>query len=352
MRYIAFLIIIGFVFSCNKDETTRSDVYKLQHKGLPAPNLPSDNILTHDGVELGRRLFYEKALSLDNTISCASCHIQEFAFGDPNRFSIGVNGLLGNRQAMGVINLAWNDNEFFWDGRAHLLRDQAVLPIQDPLEMQETIENVIQKLGQLDYINRFNDVFGSEDITEERIGLALEQFMITLVSNNSKYDKVQAGEATFSPSEERGRKLFFDPVNPTDPQNSGAFCVKCHGGPNFANNQYMNNGLDLDEDILDPGRYNVTQNINDTGAFRVPTLRNIELTAPYMHDGRFETLEQVVDHYNNGVQQSAGTDLGLVFIQNGGGLQLTQQEKSDLVAFLKTLTDPTFINNPKYSDPF
>jgi cytochrome c peroxidase len=249
--------------------------------------------------------------------------------------------------------MAWNNNEFFWDGRAHLLRAQALMPIQDPLEMNETLTNVIDKLETIpDYIERFDEVFGSPVINEFRISLALEQFMNTIASNKSKYDKVQLGKATFTASEERGRMLFFNQFNPVNPNLSGANCAHCHGGANFENNDYMNNGLDIDADMVDMGRGEVINNDLYRGTFKVPSLRNIELTPPYMHDGRFDTLEEVVDHYNNGIKISSTLNSTLASVQNNGGFQLSEQDKVDLIVFLKTLTDYELINNPKFSDPF
>lgn len=227
------------------------------------------------------------------------------------------------------------------------------MPIQDPLEMNETLTNVIDKLETIpDYIERFDEVFGSPEINEFRISLALEQFMNTIVSNKSKYDKVQLGKATFTASEERGRMLFFNQFNPANLNLSGANCAHCHGGANFENNDYINNGLDIDADMVDMGRGEVINNDLYRGTFKVPSLRNIELTPPYMHDGRFDTLEEVVDHYNNGIKISSTLNSTLASVQNNGGLQLSEQDKVDLIAFLKTLTDYELINNPKFSDPF
>lgn len=352
---VALSIILTF-FSCTEDdkpEPATLTPYTLEHEGLTSPNIAEDNPLTEEGVALGRMLFYEKLLSKDGTMSCASCHAQANAFADTARFSIGVEGLPGKRQAMAVFNMAWNDNEFFWDGRAHLLRDQALLPIQDPLEMNETLENVISKLNQnSDYQQRFEKVFKEAGITELTISLALEQFMNSIVSNKSKYDKFLAGQASLTTSEEKGRQLFFAAFDPSDPAGSGANCSICHGGPNFENDSYMSNGLDAENNITDAGRQEVTNNPYELGSFKVPSLRNIELTPPYMHDGRFATLEEVIDHYDSGVQFSSALNPTLESIQNNGGLMLSTQDKADLIAFLKTLTDPELITNPKYSDPF
>ncbi len=253
---------------------------------------------------------------------------------------------------MAIFNMAWNSNEFFWDGRAHLLRDQALKPIQDELEMDETLENVIKKLDASEmYKDQFSRAFGSEEINENNIALAIEQFMLSIVSYNSKFDKWQAGKVELSQSEERGRKLFFTEYNPFFPEQSGADCQHCHGGANFENDQYMNNGLDIDADILDIGREMVTMNPMDRGKFKVPSLRNIELTPPYMHDGRFKTLEEVVGHYNAGIQLSNTADVTVLNTKETG-LFLDEQDKVDLVNFLKTLTDPTFVKDTRYKSPF
>lgn len=344
--------------ACKKDDnnTTTDTVeyvatpYALKHEGFPLPTIAQDNQLTVQGVKLGRMLFYEKMMSKDGTQSCASCHRQEHAFTDTAKFSIGVRGLQGKRQAMTVFNMAWHSNEFFWDGRAHLLRDQSLLPIQDELEMDETLANVVTKLSQSQtYKDQFKRAFGSEEINSEKMSLAMEQFMNSIVSNNSKYDQYLAGKIQLSPSEERGRQLFFGEYNQFFPDSSGADCAHCHGGPNFENDKYMNNGLDAT--FTDNGRENATKNANDKGKFKVTSLRNIALTTPYMHDGRFTTLEQVVEHYNSGLKASATLDPALEQTR-ATGLFLDAQEKADLVAFLKTLTDQTLITNPEYSDPF
>ncbi len=319
---------------------------------LPDPMIPADNALTVQKVLLGRMLFYEKALSGDGTMSCASCHKQENAFSDINQFSIGIEGLPGHRQAMAIFNMGLNSNGFFWDGRSPTLRDQSLKPIQDALEMNETLENVINKLSNKPrYQMQFTKAFGDPNVTAERIALALEQFMISIVSDNSRYDQYLRGEIALTDSEERGRQLFFAEYNPAFPNLSGADCAHCHSGSNFENDQFMNNGLDSDAQMADNGRQNVTQNASDKGKFKVPTLRNIELTYPYMHDGRFTTLEEVVDHYNSGIVSSSTLDPALANTMTTG-LMLSAQDKEDLVNFLKTLTDNTLITNPAYKTPF
>lgn len=355
--YIIPLLVL-FIMSCGEDEPIQvveldDTPYVLEYGDLPAPDLPADNDLTQQGVQLGRMLFYETMLSKDGSQSCASCHNQLDGFSDTLQFSIGVEMLPGKRQAMPVFNMAWHSNEFFWDGRAHLLRDQSLKPIEDPLEMNETLENVILKLSDTQmYRDQFTRAFGSEEITSEKMALAMEQFMLSIVSYNSKYDQFLAGNALLSESEERGRILFETEYNPFFPDQSGADCVHCHGGLNFENDQYMNNGLDGDAEFTDVGREEVTGHLADKAKFKVPSLRNVELTHPYMHDGRFETLEEVVDHYDLHIKQSSTLDPALFQVVDNGGLNLTAEDKVDLVNFLKTLTDHTFLNNEEYADPF
>lgn len=365
-KIILFLSLITTfllaLFACKKDTKATDPVgepakydgtpYAFISGSFPAPNIANDNALTEQGVQLGRMLFYEKTLSKNNMISCASCHKQEFAFDDTANFSIGVLGLKGKRQAMAIFNTAWHSNEFFWDGRAHLLRDQSLLPIQDTLEMFETLPSIINKLSDNPmYKVQFTKAFGTSEVNSEKISKALEQFMNSIVSNESKYDKYLAGSATLTTSEDNGRKLFFQEYNQFFPAQSGAECSHCHSGFNFTNNDYMNNGLDTDASITDIGREKVTNNIADKAKFKVPSLRNIALTAPYMHDGRFKTLEEVVDHYNNGLKASTYIDPALENTR-GTGLMLNAQQKADLVNFLKTLTDNSLVNNPKYKSPF
>lgn len=365
--YTALVVvaIATTVVACSKDDDVAGESalptiaglydntpYNLQYGTLPTPSIPSDNPLTIQGVELGRMLFYDKQLSGDGTLACAGCHVQEHGFSDTARFSIGILGFPGGRQAMASVNMLWNNNEFFWDGRAHLLRDQAILPIQDSLEMNETLANVIAKLSSSQtYLDQFERAFGNNVIDSFKVSLALEQFMNSIVSWNSRYDKVERGDLSYTASEQRGKDLFFDEYNPFFPATSGADCAHCHSGGNFENDLYMNNGLDADVNFLDDGRMKVTFNAMDRAKFKVPTLRNIELTPPYMHDGRFTTLEQVVDHYNSGLVNSTTIDPALENTRTTG-LFLTALDKADLVAFLKTLTDTDMTSDPRFSTPF
>lgn len=352
---IAVLIIT--ILSCNDDSPEPlmaeydSTPYVLRTGSLPVPDLPQDNLLTEQGVLLGKMLFFEERLSRDNSQSCASCHRQVDGFSDTARVSIGVEGLGGRRQAMPIFNMAWNTNGFFWDGRAELLRHQALLPIQDPLEMDETLDRVLDKLSaDRSYKEQFIRAFGDEEISTDRIALALEQFMLSIVSLDSKYDRYLAGMEALTPSEDRGRELFFTEYNPFFPDDSGADCQHCHSGKNFENDQYLNNGLDADADFVDLGRAEVTKDPSDNAKFKVPSLRNVAVTAPYMHDGRFTTLEEVIDHYNSGLQPSSTIDPAIE-PSIGTGLLLTDDDKVDLINFLKTLTDQVYLNNPEYFSP-
>ncbi|NEN23834.1 cytochrome-c peroxidase [Cryomorpha ignava] len=358
---ICLLVSAALWQACADDESEQpkpqpavydATAYELNYYGLPAPNLPADNQLTKQSVQLGKMLFYEPMLSRNGVQTCATCHSQPSSFSDTAKFSIGVEGLPGKRQSMAIFNMAWHTNQFFWDGRADLLRDQVLMPIQDPLEMNETLENVVAKLsGTQLYRDQFMRAFGTEDVNPERISLALEQFILTIISANSKYDKYKAGLAELSESELRGLELFEAEYNPFFPEFSGADCQHCHGGPNFENDLYMNNGLDIEADFLDFGRENATENPADRAKFKVPSLRNIAVTPPYMHDGRFATLEEVVDHYNEGIHPSPTIDQALLATAETG-LFLTTEDKTDLINFLKTLTDETYLENPEYASPF
>lgn len=309
---------------------------------LPQVKLPADNPLTVEGVSLGEKLFHDPRLSVNNTQSCASCHIRSQAFSDLRQFSEGAEGQMGKRHAMPLFNLAW-DSSFFWDGRARSLREQVLMPVQDAHEMNESLSRVVKKIA--DRAEDFTQAFGTGEINAERIAKSLEQYLLTLVSQESRFDRAARKIAALSEAEKRGLQLFvteFDPARGL----RGADCFHCHGGTLFTDHQFKNNGLDLIPS--DKGRMGVTGNAADLGKFKTPSLRNIAVTAPYMHDGRFQTLEEVVEHYNSGVQRSDTLDPNLAKHPNTG-LQLTSQEKSDLVAFLKTLTDEAFITEPAKS---
>ncbi len=303
---------------------------------FPVPELPRENPLTEERVALGKALFNETALSRDGTLSCASCHVENFAFTDARRFSLGVRGQKGTRNSMPLFNLAWKAS-YFWDGRAPSLREQALMPIRDHTELDETPENVATKLAATkNYPPMFAVAFGNPEVTPDKIGLALENFMLTLTSFDSKFDRAIAGKATLTADEQRGFELFMTEFDPRTGQR-GADCFHCHGGPLFSDHQFHNNGLVPNEG--DPGRFRVTKLDSDRNKFATPSLRNIARTAPYMHDGRFATLEEVVAHYSSGVRRSTTLDPNLAKHPDGG-LQLSDADQRALVAFLKTLTNP------------
>lgn len=349
------IIIVSLMLNaCTSDETSvvyDNTPYSIEYKGLPTPDLPPDNELTIEAVKLGRMLFYEKMLSKNSIQSCATCHVQKDGFSDKNQFSEGVEKKLGGRQAMAVFNMAWHQNGFFWDGRAASLREQSLKPIQDPLEMNETLSNMIAKLQASNkYKDQFTRAFSNGQINETNVSLALEQFMFAIVSNNSKYDRVQEGKEQFTASETRGKNLFFTEFDPSG-KVKGAECFHCHSGPNFTNDDFFNNGLDSDIDMKDDGRLKVTKNNSDKAKFLVPSLRNIEFTAPYMHDGRFKTIEEVINHYNINVKNSSTIDILMQYNLQPGGLGLNSDDVADLKAFLLTLSDDTLIKNSSFSDP-
>jgi cytochrome c peroxidase len=304
--------------------------------GFPIPALPRDNPLTVEGVTLGKQLFHEKLLSRDDSISCASCHNEAKAFSDsPHRFSVGVDQQEGTRNAMPLFNLAWK-REFFWDGHASSLRQQVLMPIQDGKEMHEPLEALVGKLAAApDYADQFEKAFGSREISADRVARALEQFVLTLESSDSKFDRALKGRVELSEEEKRGFELFMTEYDPRRGL-MGADCFHCHGGPLFSDFRFTNNGLDADP--IDTGRERVTGNALDKGKFAIPSLRNVALTSPYMHDGRFQTLEEVVDHYCTGTKRSATLDPNLAKHPDGG-VPLGAEDKKALVAFLKTLTE-------------
>ena len=308
------------------------------NRAFPIPALPKDNPLVVERVELGRRLFHDPQLSRDGSISCASCHLAEAALSDPRPLSTGIEGRVGNRNAMPLFNLAWKTN-FFWDGRATSLREQVLQPIQDHREMDESLDRVVAKLNaQADYRAAFEQAFGDGPITAEALALALENFLLTLLSHDSKFDRAMRGEETLTEQEQRGFDLFMTEREPRL-GSLGGDCFHCHGGPLFTDHQFRNNGLAIDK--ADLGRFLASQSPIDRGAFSTPSLRNIALTAPYMHDGRFSTLEQVIDHYSEGVERTDTLDPNLAKHPDGG-LHLDAEEKAALIAFLRTLTDDRF----------
>jgi cytochrome c peroxidase len=308
-------------------------------KYFPQPDLPRDNPLTGEGVALGGKLFFDRRLSSNDRLSCAACHRPNDALSDPRRFSRGVNGQIGTRNAPPLENLAWK-NSFFWDGRAATLREQVLQPIQNPIEMHDTLPDVVAKVSaDTDYHRLFASAFGSPEITSEKIARALEQFLLVQVSFDSKFDHVINGNAKFTDEEQRGYELFNTEYDPRHGQ-YGADCFHCHGGPLFQSQNFANNGLD--STFTDLGRFKITKRAGDEGKFSVPSLRNVAVTAPYMHDGRFRTLDEAVKHYCTGMKRSATLDPNLAKHPDGG-VPLSDADKCALVTFLRTLTDEKFL---------
>ncbi|KAB2814066.1 cytochrome-c peroxidase [Phaeocystidibacter luteus] len=289
------------------------------------------NPITREGFELGRDLFYENGLSLDSSINCSSCHAQTHAFADHNvPLSAGVGGKLGKRNSPALINLAWMP-QFMADGGIVHLDVMPLAPITDTLEMALPMQMAIDRLKcDSEYRSKFEKAFGTDTITSQRIFFAMSQFMLLMVSDDSRFDKYLEGEALLSDSERRGYSLF------------NTHCANCHTEPLFTDYSYERNGIDSEFDDLGRGR--ITLDPADDGKFKVPTLRNVELTYPYMHDGRFFTLEEVLDHYSDEVEPNMSHRLPQP-------LNLTSAEKEDIIQFLKTLTDYSFISDPKLAEP-
>jgi len=354
---IRFYLILPFLllFSCKKDKVNSVPTPYVLEIPSHFPNMiiPEDNPMTVDGVELGRALFYEKKLSGDNSMSCATCHAPQLAFQDANATSVGIDGQFGNRNSMALINLGWNTS-FFWDGRSKTLEEQIIEPVIDPVEMHTTWLNVVGKLqADVKYRNSFFKAFNTSQIDSTDAAKAIAQFIRTLISGTSKFDVMYKFEnnltlsaneilihQTVTPSEWAGYDLFKS-LN-------GADCFHCHNGPLMQVHKFSNNGLDAT--FSDIGRGGVTGLSNDNGKFKVPTLRNIALTAPFMHDGRFATIDEVINHYSHGIQMSSTID-PLIEFAGQGGVQLDAQEKDLLKQFLLTLTDSSFINNPSFKEP-
>ncbi len=316
-------------------------------------NTPPANPITNTGAALGRALFYDNRLSANQTVSCSSCHQAEHGFSDPRKFSVGFDGRQTGRNSMGLTNARYYARQnFFWDERAATLEEQVLMPIQDELEMGMTLDLLVTRLSaEPFYQELFTSAFGSSAVTPERISRALAQFVRSIVSGNSRYDQgVPVNFSNFTQQERDGRAIFQGPAGG---------CAACHGSDNFVpGNAIFNNGLE--NPYLDKGLGKVTGLAADEGFFKVPSLRNIQLTAPYMHDGRFATLEQVVDFYNNGVVNHPNLSPQLRLPPGPPGspppgprrLNLTAAQKAALVAFLKTLTDTGVTSDPKFSDPF
>jgi cytochrome c peroxidase len=314
---------------------------------LGQDNTPAENPVTDAGATLGRVIFYDKRLSLNQTISCSSCHQPAHGFSDPRKFSVGFNGGLTGRNSMGFTNARWYQRAaFFWDERADTLEDQVLEPIQNATEMGMTLPAVVARLSaEPFYETLFRNAFGTSTVTSERIAFALAQFIRSIVSTRTKFDAgVPVNFANFTAQENLGRQIF----------NGAGNCTACHGTDNFVPGPAINNN-GLENPYVDKGVGEITGRARDEGLFKVPSLRNVELTAPYMHDGRFATLEEVVEFYNSGVVAHPNLSPPLRVGGPAGPprrLNLASAEKAALVAFLKTLTEASLVTDEKFSDPF
>lgn len=341
---IFFGLVIFFFKSCTREYVgipiEKDEVYNLQTPaGFPEANFDVEgNLMTINGIALGKKLFYEGKLSRNNAISCGFCHIQENAFTHHGHtVSHGIDGKIGIRNTPPIQNMAFLKN-FTWDGVSHNLDERSLVPITTDFEMDSSIPEVIGKLNaDPHYKQLFRNAFGDENINGDRILKALSQFMRTLVSANSKYDKVKKGSETFTHEESSGKILFESK------------CASCHSGALFTDQTYRNTGMYYNAQFGDRGRYRVTLDMKDHMKFRVPSLRNVEFTAPYMHDGRFTSLEAVLNFYSDNVENQPNLDSQLK--QNGHlGIPLNTQEKKYIISFLKTLSDHQFISDPQFAE--
>lgn len=361
IKHIGLLAIaILTMVSCEEDQIMRAnDLADIEYsplpyivdvpEGFPILEIPEDNPMTQEGVELGRRLFYDPILSADSTISCASCHFPELAFTDGGKGSIGINGQVTSRSSMSLVNVGFYYSGLFWDGRVQTLEEQSLHPIENPIEQGNDLDVLIEKLrAHPDYAPRFRKAFGIEDrsqINRTLIGKAIAQWERIIVSGNSRYDQFTRGELALSDDENLGLSMFFD----FDDGLKDAECNHCHSVPLFTANTYHNNGLDSvgnDYTLFQDIGLGITGIVNDTGKFRAPTLRNIEITAPYMHDGRFTTLEDVMSHYNNGIKPARNKD---PLVSN---LEISPDLQFALLEFMKTLTDTSYLEIPQVLSPF
>lgn len=330
------IIVIIIILFITQAFTLLQNINFVTPQNWPKPSYNFlKNPLTEEKIELGRALFYEVRLSRNNTISCASCHSQYTSFTHVDHsLSHGIEDRVGLRNSQALVNLAWHKN-FMWDGSINHLDMQALAPISNIDEMGEKIEHVVEKLESSKiYPNLFYKAFGDNKITGEKLLKSISQFLLTLVSSESKYDSVMRHQKEFSNQEKNGYNLFKKN------------CSSCHTEPLFTNLHFENNGLSVDTTLNDYGRMKVTKNPIDSLKFKVPTLRNIEFSMPYMHDGRFKTLNDVLKHYTTIIEHNRYLS---------GPLQkkiiLSSNEKVDLIAFLLTLTDKKFLFNPSFSFP-
>ncbi|REA60142.1 cytochrome-c peroxidase [Dyadobacter luteus] len=345
MKQIAFLAAALWLTSCSKNEIEpEPETYTFQvPKHFPQPVFDTHNAMSWQGIELGRKLFYDMRLSANNKVSCASCHDPKLAFTDGVQFSeAGVSGTALHRHSPALFNLAWANNGLFWDGGSTNLESQVFGPLTAHDEMAQNLYELIDELNaEADYVLRFQNTF-SEPVSSQNVAKALAQFQRSLVSASSKYDRYRLNSpgGSLTTDELAGMALVRQK------------CQSCHAGELFTDQGYHNNGIDSDfsnaeHEGLYMGRYRISYDLADVGKFKTPSLRNVALTAPYMHDGRFNSIEDVLTHYSEGVKESATLDPHLP----PGGLKLTDQQKKQISAFLHTLTDIDFINNVNHQKP-
>ena len=339
-----WLFLLPLFWSCSNDVS--EDYQNIPIAFTTPANFPpiaynfANNPLTEKGFELGKKLFYDGRLSSDGTISCGFCHIQEDAFTHHGHtFSHGVGEAIGTRNTPPIQNLAYQTT-FMWDGATDHLDLQAIIPLTSPIEMNGNFNDIIAMMkGDATYRKLFKQAFPDGEINSENMLKALGQFMVMVTSSNSRFDKYRRNEpgGTLNSEELQGYNLFNQK------------CASCHATDIFTDNSFRNNGLPVNPSINDIGRYRVTELTEDLHKFKVPSLRNIEKTAPYMHDGRFYTLEAVLNHYSSGVTASATLD---PLLQNNSvlGIPLTDSEKTKLIAFLKTLTDNQYLTDPRFAE--
>ncbi len=351
--HFVFLLVANLMFSCQKEavepvESEDNTPYVLEVPvNFPQPAATPDNPLTKAGVELGRRLFYEPLLSSTMTVSCASCHHQHRAFSDGMVLSnVGISGKALDRHSPVLFNLAWANNGLFWDGGSKNLESQAFGPLTHEDEMGIYFPEMVDRLmAKPSYVSLFKEAFG-ENPTAAGVVKALAQFQRTIISANSKYDRYKRGDrqVTFSEKELLGMQLVQ------------AKCAGCHSSELFTDNQYHNNGIDADfsddsKDWVYKGRYRISYDIKDLGAYKTPSLRNIMVSAPYMHDGRFSTIDEVLNHYRSGVKNTIYTDQLLFQDKGSAGIPLSDKEVEAVKAFLTSLTDEKLLSEAKYADP-
>lgn len=329
IQFALLVLLITVGYSCRKDPQDHFVFKTPRH--FPEPHFQFQNFeLTQARIDLGKTLFYDPILSLDETVSCASCHHKAAGFSDPGKpFSVGVDDSISLRNSIALANLAWNTS-FFFDGGVNHLELSSFAPLTNEKEMHENINHVIEKINQKNqYRSLVASAFQSDTINAQFLLRSLAAYMATLISAESEYDNVYKSESQYNEKEQLGYNLFKRD------------CIQCHSEPLTTNFNFENNGLD--SLLIDIGRERITQDPNDRGKFKVPSLRNVALSSPYMHDGRFVTLEEVIDHYSEGIKISATVNSSLI-----GGFNYTPLEKEAIVLFLKSLTDYNFINNPNF----